>query len=184
VCVACCFKSFGDSKYNTRSDLSLRYSFLTLRLRLLVTLSRFLSLYHKALDCGLAPYSLAQSLILDCSTGELVVLGGTVSRYLTVLPSGIIFQSSFRHSSIFWMKLTDFATCIGVHIAMVGTRWGVSLWPYCYGLSNEAMPPFTTTNKDQTNNKIAIIGLALRIGRLLVAKIDYPIVCLCSSIHT
>jgi len=134
------------TKCNTRPDLSLRYSFRTLRLRLLVTRSRFLSFYHKALDCGLAPYSLAQSLILDCSTWELVVLGGTVSKPLTVLPSEIIFQSSFRHSSIFWMKLTDFATCIGVHIAMVGTRWGVSLWPYYYGLSNEAMPPEITTD--------------------------------------
>jgi hypothetical protein len=53
---------------------------------------------------------------------ESVVLGGTVSRYLTVLPSGIIFQPDFRRSSTFWMKLTDLASCIGVHIAMVGTR--------------------------------------------------------------
>lgn len=46
---------------------------------------------------------------------ELVVLGGTVSRYLTVLPSGIIFQPSVRHSATFWMTLTDFASCIVVH---------------------------------------------------------------------
>ena len=64
MCVACCFKSFGNSKYNTCFDLSLRYSFVFLRLRLLVTLSRSLSTYHKAFACeahtlrfGLKSYS-------------------------------------------------------------------------------------------------------------------------------
>lgn len=56
---------------------------------------------------------------------ESVVLGGTVSNNLTVLPSGYIFQPSFRHSSIFWMKLTDFASCIGVRIFTAVTQWGV-----------------------------------------------------------
>jgi hypothetical protein len=54
--------------------------------------------------------------------GESVVLGGAVSKYLTVLPSGIIFQPDFRRSSAFWTKLTDLASCIGVRIATVRTR--------------------------------------------------------------
>jgi len=53
---------------------------------------------------------------------ELIVLGGTVSRYLTVLPSGIIFQPSVRHSATFWMTLTDFASCIVVQLALAATR--------------------------------------------------------------
>ena len=122
MCVACCFKSFGDSKCNTCSDLSLRYSFLSLRLRQLVTLSRFLSTYHRAFPCGVTSYSLAWSLILDRSTWESVVLGGAVSRWLTVLPSAIIFQPDFRRSSAFWTKLTDFAICIVVQTC---AWWGL-----------------------------------------------------------
>lgn len=51
TCAACSFTTFWVTKCYTCSDLSLRYSFLISRLRLLVTLSRFLSLYHKAFDC-------------------------------------------------------------------------------------------------------------------------------------
>ena len=43
------------------------------------------------------------------------MLGGTVSRYLTVLPSDTILQSSFRYNSTFRMKFTDFASCIVDH---------------------------------------------------------------------
>lgn len=89
----------------------------------------------KHLLARLIPYDLAWSLIPDCSTLELLVLGGTVSRFLTVLPSETIFQPSFRHISTFWMKLTDLASCIVVQLSLAETRWGVFLWPCCHGLS-------------------------------------------------
>jgi hypothetical protein len=81
-------------------------------------------------------------LFLTVPLKELVVLGGTVSICLTVLPSDIIFQPSFRCSSTFWMKLTDFASCIGVQTC----AWWVPVREYPFGriatvYLKDAMPP-------------------------------------------
>jgi hypothetical protein len=117
MCVACQFKSFWDSKSNTCSDFPLRVLIGILRLCHRLPEATFSHSNIKHLFARLTPYILARSLIRDCSTWELIVLGGTVSRFLTVLPSEIIFQSSFRCSSTFRMKLTDFAICIVVLLA-------------------------------------------------------------------
>jgi len=131
MCVACCFKSFGDSKCNTCSDLSLRYSFVLLRLRPGYP-GRSLSTYHKAFLCGSHPMVSLEVSFLAVPLKELVVLGGTVSRYLTVLPSGIIFQPSVRHSATFLddaYRLRQLHRC--PNLRLVGTRQGISLW-LCY----------------------------------------------------
>jgi len=122
MCVACCFKSFGDSKCNTCFDLSLRYSFVLLRLRAGYP-ARSLSTYHKAFSCGSYLMVSLEVSFLTVPLKELVVLGGTVSICLTVLPSGIIFQPSFRHST---RLLSDAYRLRQLHrcpnLRLVGTR--------------------------------------------------------------
>jgi hypothetical protein len=87
----------------------------------MVTRGRSLSTYVKAFACDSYFHVWLEVLSLTVPQGESVVLGGTVSNNLTVLPSGYIFQSSFGYSSAFWTKLTDLASCIGVQACV---WWG------------------------------------------------------------
>jgi len=82
----------------------------------------------QSISLRVIPYSFALSLIPNCSTWELIVLDGIVSRFIIVLPSRIIFQSRFRHIS----TLTDES-----HRLCYLHRC-----PYCYGGEPLGVHPF------------------------------------------
>ena len=121
MCVVCRFIPFWDTICDTP------HVFL---LRILHRFSRlcsgypahFLSIYIRAFDCGLTPVSLACVLFVAVPLKESTVLGGTVSRQLTVLPSVIICRSSVGYTSTFWMKVTDIASCLIVLLAKARIR--------------------------------------------------------------
>lgn len=135
MCVVCRFIPFWDTICDTP------HVFL---LRILHRFSRlcsgypahFLSIYIRAFDCGLTPVSLACVLFVAVPLKESTVLGGTVSRQLTVLPSVIICRSSVGYTSTFWMKVTDIASCLIVLLGEGEDPLGDYLFhEYYYSLS-------------------------------------------------